>query len=432
MARLDLMTIKESLDKIIHNKNLYNETVKTILKPEDTMPEALTERVDTVLRAEDSHLLKPDCSKELAELRSIYIAQDIMEGRVNLLDAKDILSFLKEDENNTFTPKIVTEMDGKTLERIGKAAWRAGVWLSEAQIYEINARCLLLEGNDKDIGYYQQPIRNGIRCMHDKEKKARPIAASKSVQHFRDAIEALQKRYQKYAEKQEPLLAELKETADKSAAANKKASLEFSDMFQLERNIRNMNEVVSATPFTKLNDSHQFLDTVNKYIKDFAKSDGKLEPLQLKPSKLPLIFGRKTAKKCQTQQARTVEFINAKLKSFTPFQLQKLAQYDTPSLSDETSKKIKEDIATRRTAANAYYNQNLDDKRTYEQAFDKSVGMAGFLAESLRTVDKYVAEAKNMQKDKAQKKTAELTGIAPNEKSGTTKVGRRIRQSAER
>ena len=142
-------TQKEFLDEIINALNEYNETIKAVATPTSSLPETLIERVDTVIKAKFPNLLQANFAEDLAALRSHYIAQDMIDGRVNLLQPVDVMTFLKEDKANIFTPKIMTEISDEALENLLKSNSRNyAISLSEAQRYEISARRLLIKGKD--------------------------------------------------------------------------------------------------------------------------------------------------------------------------------------------------------------------------------------------------------------------------------------------
>ena len=116
---------KEFLDEIINDLNEYNETIKAVATPTSSLPETLIERVDTVIKAKFPNLLQANFAEDLAALRSHYIAQDMIDGRVNLLQPADVMTFLKKDKANIFTPKIMTEISDEALENLLKSNSRS-------------------------------------------------------------------------------------------------------------------------------------------------------------------------------------------------------------------------------------------------------------------------------------------------------------------
>ena len=417
---------KEFLDEIINDLNEYNKTIKTVATPSPSLPETLIERVDTVVKAKFPNLLQADFAKELAALRSHYIAQDMIDGRVNLLQPADVMTFLKEDKANIFTPKIMTEISDEALENLLKSNSRNyAISLSEAQEYEISARRLLIKG--RDDGFYEQIVKNGVMSMRD-GKRTEPVAASKAVQHFRKAVAALQQHYQSRTEKLAQPITEAKNDAEASAARVKELFAHASDARGLNDIVTHMALVVQSIPFASSKETEQFTLEIEKYIGEFAKSDGKIEPLKPKTPKLPLLFGRKQAKELAAKQAKTIDIVNESLQSLTPYQLELLSGVNSPikaTKGKDGNPQIKSEynkICKLHQTADIDHRQN---KRDYEQLVASSSGMAEFLTESLQKIDRYMEDAQKAQKDKAQKKTAELTGIAPGEKSGATKVGQR-------
>ena len=422
---------KEFLDEIINDLNEYNKTIKTVATPSPSLPETLIERVDTVVKAKFPNLLQADFAKELAALRSHYIAQDMIDGRVNLLQPADVMTFLKEDKANIFTPKIMTEISDEALENLLKSNSRNyAISLSEAQEYEISARRLLIKG--KDDGFYEQIVKSGVMSMRD-GKRTEPVAASKAVQHFRKAVAALQQHYQSRAEKLALPIAGAQKDEEEAFARVKELFAHASDARGLNDIVTHMALVARSTPFASSKESEQFILDIEKYIGEFAKSDGKIEPLKPKTPKLPLLFGRKQAKELAAKQAKTIDIVNESLQSLTPYQLELLSDINSPikaTKGKDGNPQIKSEynkICKLHQTADIEHQRN---KRNYEQLVASSSGMAEFLTESLQKIDRYMTDAQKAQKDKAQKKTAKLTGIAPSEKSGATKVGRR--QSPER
>ena len=417
---------KEFLDEIINDLNEYNKTIKTVATPTSNLPETLIERVDTVIRAKLPNLLQAEFSEYLATLRSHYIAQDMIDGRVNLLQPADVMTFLKKDKANIFTPKIMTEISDEALENLLKSNSRSyATPFSEAQRYEISARRLLIKG--KDDSFYEQIVKSGVMSMRD-GKRTEPVAASKSVQHFRKAVAALQQHYQSRAANLALPIAEAKKDVEDAFARVKELSTQASDARGLNDIVTHMTLVVQSTPFASSKESEQFTLEIEKYIGEFAKSDGKIELLKPKTPKLPLLFGRKQAKELAERQAKTIDIVNESLQSLTPYQLELLSGVNSPiktTKGKDGNPQIKSEynkICKLHQTADIDHQQS---KRDYEQLVAGSSGMAEFLTESLQKIDRYMADAQKARKDKAQKKTAELTGIAPGEKSGATKVGQR-------
>lgn len=422
---------KKILDEIINDLNEYNKTIKTVATPTSNLPETLIERVDTVVKAKFPNLLQADFSEYLATLRSHYIAQDMIDGRVNLLQPADVMTFLKEDKANIFTPKIMTEISDEALENLLKSGSRSyATPFSEAQEYEISARRLLIKG--KDDSFYEQIVKSGVMSMQD-GIRTEPVAASKSVQHFRKAVAALQQHYQSRAEKLALPIAGAQKDEEEAFARVKELTAHISDARGLNDIVTHMALVTRSTPSASSKESEQFILDIEKYIGEFAKSDGKIEPLKPKTPKLPLLFGRKQAKELAARQANTINIVNESLQSLTPYQLELLSGVNSPikaTKGSDGNPQIKSEynkIWELHQTADIEHQRN---KRNYEQLVASSSGMAEFLTESLQKIDRYVTDAQKAQKDKAQKKTAELTGIAPGEKSGATKVSQR--QSIER
>ena len=419
-------TQKEFLDEIINDLNEYNETIKAVATPTSSLPETLIERVDTVIKAKFPNLLQANFAEDLAALRSHYIAQDMIDGRVNLLQPADVMTFLKKDKANIFTPKIMTEISDEALENLLKSGSRSyATPFSEAQEYEISARRLLIKG--KEDSFYEQIVKSGVMSMQD-GIRTEPVAASKSVQHFRKAVAALQQHYQSRAEKLALPIAGAQKDEEEAFARVKELTAHISDARGLNDIVTHMALVARSTPFASSKESEQFILDIEKYIGEFAKSDGKIEPLKPKTPKLPLLFGRKQAKELAARQANTINIVNESLQSLTPYQLELLSGVNSPikaTKGSDGNPQIKSEynkIWELHQTADIEHQRN---KRNYEQLVASSSGMAEFLTESLQKIDRYMEDAQKARKDKAQKKTTELTGIAPSEKSGTTKVGQR-------
>ena len=265
-----------------------------MLKEQGKMPETQTALADIYLSKLKGNDYYDSVSYHAPLIRPTFIIKDIMAGKADMLDPKDIFNVLKQDKTSIIAPKLIEHLSDKTIEKLSES----GTWNTNFNgntALRLYTRALKIEG--KPASYYEDFL-TGAEPMRASSPKVLEEFLNVATQV--DADYKNSPEYQNAVQKQGDINT-LKDELNRTYNALSNEQKGLSVMTDIQNTVQRFyNNVKSAC----LNYPDKTLEALCSRAID-GDQNAKIAVPELK---LPLLFGREKAKE---EHDKTVSFINA-------------------------------------------------------------------------------------------------------------------------